>query len=633
MDQATDSVDFLQSLEAPVYGNQSSSIFLGLDFRWPTPSLTSAFRRARDELSETPLLSSSKKWPDLLASYVKRCLDQRLLGLSLDNFDQKKWVLRDASALGAMLMHMEPRQGSTGKLRLINSRRRRTEYSTYPTSPLVAEALAFHIWRWLASSQTQTPEPVRILDPSMEGGPLLLEIAFRAQSLAACRDGNALARSAELVLCGVDKNPASATIVSDLLRACRLQSTLPRARFDLRCQDAFDVLSSCAPLDGVVNNPPWGAATDGADSEKLVRFGPYAGYRDVYIAFMAQALKRLRPGRPFGFVLPFQVLTAASAAKLRAELLENCQMDHVILLPKSAFPRATVKTVALLGCRRQNGEQQGRLHVVRYPFARRVRDGSSPTVTYLAEEVVRRLDSTPWLPIATCGPPFVSTMPITRLGDVTAVKLGIEPYRVGRGHPEQTRQDLRTRPFTFERAHRGTTPVVRSRHVSPFRVDAISEHVRIGPWLASHGDHTTFMHQPRVFVRQICGRDGTLVAAIAPLHTVSRYGVFTIICDNISPDILCALLNSGAAAGYVRTHCAGYHKESFGRISAPDLRSFPVPTILLRGNGGSAGSSLRAKLRHRVRRIRNMIGDAHSINFSHALREIDLLIDRAFGAA
>jgi hypothetical protein len=114
---------------------------------------------------------------------------------------------------------------------------------------------------------------------------------------------------------------------------------------------------------------------------------------------------------------------------------------------------------------------------------------------------------------------------------------------------------------------------------------------------------------------------------------VPRYGVFAVICDNINPDILCALLNSRAAAGFVRTHCAGYHKESFGRISAPDLRSFPMPTMLLRGNGGSGGSSLRAKLQRRVRRMTTITARGCSSDFERTLREVDLLIDQAFGAA
>src|SRR5208337_5638665 len=248
------------------------------------------------------------------------------------------------------------------------------------------------------------------------------------------------------------------------------------------------------------------------------------------------SLRRLRPGRPFGFVLPFQVLIAASACSLREELLENCSLDHIVLLPRSAFPHATVKTVALMGCRRRDGEKTRRITIVRYPFARRLSDGSEPATGELDGRLIRALGPRPWFPVVRFEPPFFSSASTSPLGALAQVVLGIEPYRIGRGRPKQTGSVLAARPYTFAHARKGTTPVVCSKDTSRYWVGSASEHIRIGPWLASTGNHKQLALKPRVFVRQICGRDGSLVAAPAPKGAVARYGVFTIVCNRVSPD-------------------------------------------------------------------------------------------------
>jgi hypothetical protein len=179
------------------------------------------------------------------------------------------------------------------------------------------------------------------------------------------------------------------------------------------------------------------------------------------------------------------------------------------------------------------------------------------------------------------NPPFVPPVEATRLGQIADVLLGVEPYRVGRGRPKQTHRDVARRPFSFDRFRNGTVPVARSRNIRRFSVGGPSEFIRFGRWLAAPGRHLEFAARPRVFVRQICGRDGSLVAAVAPSGMVARYGVFTVVCDQVSPDILCAILNSTVIARYVRFSCASCHKESFGRITIGDLRELPVPVALL----------------------------------------------------
>jgi hypothetical protein len=90
----------------------------------------------------------------------------------------------------------------------------------------------------------------------------------------------------------------------------------------------------------------------------------------------------------------------------------------------------------------------------------------------------------------------------------------------------------------------------------------------------------------RVFVRELCGRNGALVASVAPRCAVPRYGVFAITPRNpgVDPHTLTAILNSRLMARYVRSNCDGVLKESFNRIRVGDLRRLPIPLALVEGH-------------------------------------------------
>ncbi|MFI5022225.1 MAG: TaqI-like C-terminal specificity domain-containing protein [Alphaproteobacteria bacterium] len=606
---------------------------LALDFRWPSQSLVARFRETYAELTIALSAGAAELWPKILVLHFDKWLRERLLNIGEGDHNALKSALREMSGLGAMLMHLKAVTSGRNEVRLVNERRRRTAYCTYPTSPRVAEALARYVWNGLVPWMGQMSRPLQIFDPTIEGGPLLLELAFLMPNCATPKDGCRDQTGFDFVLSGVDQNPVSAAIVSTLLKTWRSRLALNHMGLAIRNRDAFDALSDSEPLDAIVNNPPWGARTDGADGAKLVNLGPYIGYRDPYIALVSSGISRLKPGRPFGYVLPFQLLAAASAGKLREELLENAQLDHVVLLPRKAFPYATVKTIMLLGCRRRDGERRRGMQVVRYPLARHLSDPSLPTVVEYDTKAAESLNGAPWLSIAQSDPQFAPAAEVLCLGDVAQVVLGMEPYRLGRGRPKQTHRELSLRPFTFDRLRRGTTPVARSRDIARFRVRSISEYIRVGPWLAASGRHLEFAGKPRAFVRQICSRDGSLIAAVAPSGIVARYGVFTVVGDTIAPDILCALLNSEAMSHFVRLHCAGFHKESFGRIAVGDLRNLPIPKTLLRRGRGAAGSKHRIKLRKAVSRAILAGAREDIVALSRIMITINVLINAAFGWA
>lgn len=603
------------------------SALSSLDYRWPNTRVITAYRVAFESLSLALRSKSSSDWPGLLIRYLQCWLTEQLSQQANCQWEGAKPLFREACALGGMLMHLRIAAKTRRTPTLINGRRTRTIYGTYPTSPLVGRAAAFYVLGKLATRSDDLDGQMRIYDPTAEGGSLLLEAALLLPNFQSRKKSNF---GPSFILSATDRSSASVAVVRNLLSALLSCASAPYFQVDVKCQDVFDALNDGGAIDAIVNNPPWGAATDGSTSELVSPHGPYVCYRDPYIAITSLSIRRLNAGSPFAFILPFQLLTAASAAGLREELLENTQLDHLVQLPRKVFPRATVKTVLLLGCKRRSGECRRSTHVTLYPLERRLSERSLPTAKEFSGKIIKSLGSAPWLPIVQLEPPFVPTSNVCELGTVAELILGIEPYRVGRGTPKQTERHLRLRPFTYATPRKGTVPVARSRNIARFRVSATSEFVRVGPWLAAVGKNLDVAFQRRVFVRQICYRDGSLVAALAPRGTVARYGVFTVVCSDISPAILCALLNSDSVAHYVRTRCAGYHKESFGRVTLADLRHLPVPTNLLKTAQSTRARGLRRRLEAAVSQAETALTANHNAAWRDAIKLINVLVDKAY---
>lgn len=549
-------------------------------------------------------IAVSNPWPSAMTCLV-RSLAENQNGYCRAYSSHGK--LRCLSAAIAMFVHLTPVPASSGRSEFVNLRRTRTAYSSYPTPPLVARAIANHLKHSLKDKAAAST----ILDPSIEGAPILLECAH---ALAGKR----------VSLVGVDRSPAAIAASRALFsHACEKYPgvyLLP----ELILGDGIRAMEALGPIDAFVNNPPWGERDSHEWLEALTE-KDYLGPREPYFEFVSRGLQTLKDGAPFGLVLPGQFATSRNAQKLRSRLTEDCAFTSITTLPRQCFPRATIRTLLLLGFKRRKGEIPRRVQVVYYPMTRRIRDRCEPSSRMVLQSRFLKADK-PWFVCACfeCKP--LMRAKTIKLADVADVAIGIVPYKVGRGKPRQSQATVRARPFTFATPEPETVPIVRSGRIAPYHCDSPDEYIHIGPHLAYIGNHDKSRFRRRVFVRELCGRDGRLVAAPAPIGMLPRYGVFSIGLSGISENILCAVLNSDVIARYVRTSCDGLFRESFNRIRANDLRQMPLPESL--ASESPNRGSLAYELEQTVRRLRRR-QDAKDMS---ALREaINTLVAEAYG--
>lgn len=102
-----------------------------------------------------------------------------------------------------------------------------------------------------------------------------------------------------------------------------------------------DFLAVCDDLaddyDAVIANPPFGLRFDAARRQALKRRLPGLNVRESYGLFFVQAIRRLRPGGRYVFLMPDSFLTSHQHAPLRRFIVEEAGIRHIVRFPSRRF--------------------------------------------------------------------------------------------------------------------------------------------------------------------------------------------------------------------------------------------------------------------------------------------------------
>jgi hypothetical protein len=184
-------------------------------------------------------------------------------------------------------------------------------------------------------------EPIRALDPAVGDGELLA--ALRAESPGA------------VVPVGIDVNPAAVGAA--------------RARLGADAQiTPGDGVAALAQLDdapsAIVLNPPWGVdLVQGAQALRELGATVATGQFDSADVFVELALRAVAPGGVVAAIVPDSLLLPEHEP-LRAVLLEDATIEHLVRLPEGAFP-GIARGVMVVVARRAPAPARHRIRCVR----------------------------------------------------------------------------------------------------------------------------------------------------------------------------------------------------------------------------------------------------------------------------
>jgi hypothetical protein len=557
-------------------------------------SLVAEQQVRRQQLSDPCLQAFSS-----LCSAVVRCatLDARLCSsaqltlhevlLGVRDSHGSQWLQAVASMLG-MLLHLVPGQGESRTL--TNNRRPNKKFSTYPTSPLAARIVVQRVMEPLLPKSLVVCQgtrerllPFALIDPSAESGQLLLEVViFLLESaLKQCENDrekaqiswNRLALELPDCLWGGDRNNLAPIAIKTVFSLLRTEYQLPSEPIrNIYLADSLLWLSSRQQsFDVVLNNPPWGEPLEELQRDQIRGTCDSVTSRvDTYLAFAEFGLRALRRGGRYGLILPAQSLALEYAADFRQLLAQKTRLESIILFPSATFAPATVSSVGYIG-QSNNSTRRVTVSVL----------GGTKGGSKMSLDKGQLLSGETWWRLISaragadlCGIP---------LGQIGAVRLGVQLYAIGKGCPPQTKQTIAEKPFTSSRRRRGFSPALRGRDVTPYRLKSPSVFVKFGPWLANPGAPKQRLSAKRVLVRELCRRDGKLTAAVERGECIPLHGVHCIFPTGIRADVLTAILNSSIIARYVRTHAGSFTKVDFQRITIGELRELPIPPAAIVG--------------------------------------------------
>jgi hypothetical protein len=518
-----------------------------------------------------------------------------------------QWLQGVASLLG-MLMHLS--WGKNGTPCLVNRRRPQRSFSSYPNSPAVgriaAEAIVNQLFRERipsicnraisAEKYAARALNFRILDPSMESGQLLLDIALacvrriESKHSATSKTGSRLIQALLKKLCadclwGTDRNalalPSVTLVFSRLGAEYGIERLVPQNL--VHANSLVDLpKEGFTQFDGIINNPPWGEVTSAAERKRLrERFEAIDYWMDTYVPFSELCIRSLRPHGVFSLIIPSQVVAMRHAAKLRGLFLNKTKLDQIILLPRAAFVEATVRAVMIVGKAQRIKATSGTCRVTVYPVEKRI-ESVGPVRTFnVSLRNLNRVGQGSWAPLLNGNGASEFKGRIVRLHCLADITSGIQVYAKNAGQPPQTAEIIRRRPFTFLKPTRGRVPVVRGRDINTYRVGVPQQFIRFGRWLAWTGRHDILRWTDRIFVRELHRRDGKLTAANSRYGLIPLKGVITVVPRAIDQYVLLGILNSMVVAQYVRQHGASSSKVDFQRITIGELGLMPIPVAAI----------------------------------------------------
>ena len=378
-----------------------------------------------------------------------------------------------------------------------------------------------------------------------------------------------------------------------------------RGKKSVRLTEADYLARDLGPADFVIGNPPYVPITDLDADEKAryrERFEAAAGRFDLYLLFIEQSLRNLKPGGRLCFITPEKFEYVATAAPLR-RLLATWTIRELHHLDEETFPGlVTYPTITTLV--KRAAPREARTRVI-------ARDGSESDVELPRDGVswngsirgaTERADHVPLGDVAvriSCGVATgaddIFVMPIDEVppglrrfayptvsgrqlafmnGKIEPRDSMLLPYdKRGVLLPEDRLGDLKThlgRPDN-QRALKARTCYTEGRK----------------PWYSFH-DNVPLgeMLQPKILCKDIApeprfwaDREGVLVPRHSTYYIVPRPGV--------DFDALLAYLGGSEASEWLRAHCQRA-ANGYLRLQSSTLRNLPVPSSLKAGEGKRA---------------------------------------------
>ena len=333
-------------------------------------------------------------------------------------------------------------------------------------------------------------------------------------------------------------------------------------------------------FDLVIGNPPYIFARNQSFTDEMKayysRTYQVSEYQaNTYTIFMELAYQLLRKGGTFSYIIPNNFLTIQTNSRVRQFITE--QTSDVVLINSldKIFADASVDNCIIFFKKNApNWIEVAELHHGEFNTVGRVAPDFFGEIPTFSISMVKYRQFTEIFE-------KVEKIQERLLGKFANVKAGIKAYEIGKGKPQQTREDKENKVFHADtRIDYTYRKYLDGKNVSRYRLNWEGKFIKYGECLAAPRNPKMF-ESPRILVRQIPSKSSYSVEAA---YTNDEYinGESAIVITDFSciPLYLLGVINSRILSLWFTIKFDKFSRSLFPRLVVNELGNFPIPDAM-----------------------------------------------------
>jgi hypothetical protein len=329
-------------------------------------------------------------------------------------------------------------------------------------------------------------------------------------------------------------------------------------------------------FDAVIGNPPYGGVISPAAREYFKTHYRYQDAEDLYLLFLERYHYLLKHDALLGIIVSNTWLQSVTYRKIRIFLTTHFRWQRILHLPRKVF-RAVVDTHVLI--------------FQKQPFD--PHDNGTFEVDIFQPNEIVSWHRLPWLNVPRNGDPInvvasyeeqslfakINSISVS-LSELFPVFNGIKPFEKGKGHPPQTAQTMKDKPFVKEGSQPASdwSPLLRGSLIQRYRNLWNGDYwILYGPWLAAPRDPRIFSEPEMIVVRQT---GDSIIATLVEHGFYARDNLHIILPRNKEYDLrfILGILNSRLCY-FAYSYINPERGEALAQVKKKHVEQLPIRTI------------------------------------------------------